>query len=43
MSLDVIIGVFAFMSSVCVGFCCSVDCLASTALHGVYPDDTAFC
>lgn len=41
MSVDVMIGVFAFMSSVCVGFCCSVRCLESTALHGVYPDDTA--
>lgn len=41
MSVDVMIGVLAFISSVCVGFCCSVRCLESTALHGVYPDDTA--
>lgn len=41
-SVDVMIGVFTFTSSAGAGVdCCSVRGLASTALHGVYPDDAA--
>lgn len=41
-SVDVIIDVFAFISSIraCCCCCCSALFLASIALHGVYPDDT---